>query len=99
MTAPRNTLSSLPRLVRFCLFHAGLGVVIAICLVAAVLWFDIFQLGSAIGHSQDRWIAIVTLVVSMSVTFGGAAVATAVLMEAELDDDDRFRLPRILRRK
>jgi len=80
--------TNLPRLVRFILRNIALGVGIGWTLLAAILWSDMGGLYSLISHSSNGFIPLYLLFGGFAVTFGPAAVATAVLLGHEFREDD-----------
>ena len=83
-----RTWNSLPRLVRFVLRNIAIGVSVGWLLLAAILYLDLGGLWSLISHSSYWFAALFLLVGGFAVTFGPAAVASAVLMGCEFREDD-----------
>ncbi len=83
-----RTWNRLPRLVRFVLRNIGIGVAIGWSMLAAILYLDVGGLWSLISHSSYWFAAVFLLAGGFAVTFGPAAVATAVLMGCEFREDD-----------
>jgi len=79
---------NLPRLVRFILRNIALGVGIGWVFLAAILWSDMGGLYTLIRHASNGFIPLYLLFGGFAVTFGPAAVATAVLLGHEFRDDD-----------
>lgn len=82
-----RTWKTLPKLVRFMVRNAALGIGFGWALLGALLWADVGGLGSLIGHSRLAGPALFLLFGGFAVTFGGAAVSTAVLLGHEFEDD------------
>ncbi|WP_051929268.1 hypothetical protein [Thermopetrobacter sp. TC1] len=82
-----RTWKSLPRLVRFILRNIAIGVTIGWSLLAGILYADVGGLYSMISHSSYGFAAMFLLIGGFAVTFGPAAVASAVLMGYEFKDD------------
>ncbi len=83
-----RTWKSLPRLVRFILRNIALGTTVGWALLAGILYSDLGGLYSMISHSSYGFAAIFLLMGGFAVTFGPAAVASAVLMGHEFKEDD-----------
>ncbi len=83
-----STWKSLPRLVRFILRNIALGVGVGWALLSALLWSDMGGIHTLIAHSANGFIPLYLLYGGFAVTFGPAAVATAVLLGHEFRDDD-----------
>jgi hypothetical protein len=76
----------MPAHVKFLLRHALIG--FAIGLVAAMLLVhqDLFQIGTLIGASSDRWLALGLLSFMFGLTFGSVQMGFAIMLLAESDD-------------
>jgi hypothetical protein len=76
----------MPAHVKFLLRHALIG--FAIGLVAAMLLVhqDLFQIGTLIGASSDRWLALGLLGFMFGLTFGSVQMGFAIMLLAETDD-------------
>ena len=85
-----RTWKKLPRLVRFVLRNAALGVGIGWMLLGALIWQDVGGLYSLIIHSSYGHIALFLLMGGFAVTFGAAAVSSAVLLGHEFEEDSDF---------
>jgi len=83
-----GTWRKLPRLVRFILRNIAIGIAIGWSLLAGLLYVDMGGLYSMISHSSYGTTALFLLMGGFAVTFGPAAVASAVLMGYEFRDDD-----------
>ncbi len=71
---------SLPRLVRFLLLHAAIGIGAGWFLLALLLWTDVNGVGTLIWRSDSAVLAVAMLAAGFAITFGGAAAAGAVMM-------------------
>ena len=79
----RNKPRLLPRLVRFLGFHALLGVAVGLCVAAALLFNNTAGIGDLFARSDSVIVAGVLYFSGFAVTFGMAAVGTAVLLLSE----------------
>ncbi len=79
---------NLPRLVRFILRNIALGIGVGWALLSALLWSDMGGIRTLISHSANGFIPLYLLFGGFAVTFGPAAVASAVLLGHEFRDDD-----------
>jgi len=81
----------MPKLLKFILKNIAIGIVVGWSFVAALLYFDVGGFGTLVLNSSMKWVALSMLALFFAVTFGSAAVASAVLLGhdfAENDDDD-----------
>lgn len=81
----------MPKLFKFILKNIAIGIVVGWSFVSALLYFDVGGFGTLVFHSSMKWVVLSMLALSFAVTFGSAAVASAVLLGhdfAENDDDD-----------
>ncbi len=83
-----RTWKSLPRLVRFMFRNAAIGISAGWMLLGMILWADIGGLYTLIAHSSYWFAALFLLFGGFAVTFGGAGVASAVLLGHEFEEDD-----------
>lgn len=81
----------LPKLFSFLAKHILLGTLIGWSFAGALVFFDVGGLGTLIFNSSQKWVAIALLAWFFPITFGSAAVATAVLLGNEFDEDDDDR--------
>ena len=79
---------SLPRLVRFVLRNAAIGIAVGWLLLGMLLWSDIGGLYSLMAHSRFGHVALFLLMGGFAITFGAAAVSSAVLLGHEFGEDD-----------
>ena len=81
----------MPKLVRFVVVNASIGVLIGWAIAAALLWMNIGGLGDLYAHSDSKPVILALLGMSFGVTFGFAYLSTAVmLMPTGKDDFDRL---------
>ncbi|GBD42880.1 hypothetical protein HRbin40_00340 [bacterium HR40] len=86
MTGPKSH----SKLVRFLLRHALLGIAFGWTLLALLLYADLFGLAGLVRTSDHGWLAVALLAFGFAVTFGSAAMGTAVfLLEREEEGEDR----------
>ncbi|MGI9482131.1 MAG: hypothetical protein ACR2OR_07220 [Hyphomicrobiales bacterium] len=78
----------MPKMFSFLLTNASLGIVASWALLAAMLWADVWGLGSLVARSADGILAVAMLGAGFAITFGSAAIATATLMMRYEDDGD-----------
>lgn len=88
----------MPKLFYFLARHILLGTLVGWSFAGALVYFDVGGLGTLIFNSSQKWIAIVLLAWFFPITFGSAAVATAVLLGADFDDDEGCDAPQPLDR-
>ncbi len=69
-----------PPLIRFLLQNALLGIAVGWMLLAALILGDAFGLGALLRASSSPLVALALLALGFAVTFGGAAMATAVFL-------------------
>lgn len=81
----------MPKLVRFVLINSIVGIVIGWVIAAAMVHFNIANLGELISHTNSKGAAIFLLGMTFGITFGFAYLATAVmLIPTNKDDFDRM---------
>ncbi len=83
-----RTWKEMPRLVRFVLRNIAIGIAVGWLFLAAILWADVGGLFTMISHSGQAFAVMSLLMGGFAVTFGPAAVASAVLMGHEFREDD-----------
>jgi len=76
----------MPPLLRFLLRHVIIGSAIGWSFLGILFAFDTGGLFTLISHAANPALPLILLAVAFSVTFGSAAVASAVLMGVDLDD-------------
>lgn len=83
------------RLARFLGANLLLGAAAGWAFVAAILYFDIGGIGGLVARSGDRVLAVGILLAVMTITWGSAAMGTAVFLlpfsEADHDSGKRRR--------
>jgi hypothetical protein len=84
----RMTWKQLPRLVRFLLLHAAIGIGAGWLLLTLLLWTDVNGVGALIWASDSPVLAVGMLAAGFAITFGGAAAAAAVMMMRFENDED-----------
>lgn len=83
----RHWFRELPHLLRFLAINASFGIVIGGVAATALLWWDIGGLGTLFANSRHPFIAGLLLYGGFAVTFGSAAMGTAVLFLSEEGED------------
>lgn len=68
-----------PSIVRFLLIHAGIGSIVAVGIVTALILTDTHSLGKLIMADQDPVIAVVLLMFGFIITFGSVAMGAAIM--------------------
>ncbi|AYM83406.1 MULTISPECIES: hypothetical protein [Agrobacterium] len=79
------------QMLRFMAFNAAVGVLIGVCVGAALIFLDIGGLGARIGRAANPVVPVLLVVVPIASLFGAAATASAILMmpyEKKFRDDD-----------
>ncbi len=79
------------QMLRFMAFNAAVGVLIGVCVGAALIFLDIGGLGACIGRAANPVVPVLLVVVPIASLFGAAATASAILMmpyEKKFRDDD-----------
>lgn len=69
----------MPKLVKFLVFHAGIGFAIALASVLAIFFYDISHLRSLILTSDMKWLAAAVLIILMTITLGSVTMGIAVM--------------------
>ncbi len=86
----------MPQLLVFILKNIAIGAIVGWIFVGGLLWFDVGGLATIIFASQMKFVALALLAVFFAVTFGSAAVASAVLLGHDFparDDDTQNHDP------
>ncbi len=92
MADAREPGQKLPKLIRFVLVNAAIGMLIGWGIAMAVLWFDLGGFGTMMARSGNMLVALFVLFISFGSTFAFAYLATAVwLLPTDKDDFDRVR--------
>ncbi|MGC4389686.1 hypothetical protein [Agrobacterium sp. M50-1] len=79
------------QMLRFMALNAAVGVLIGVCVGAALIFLDIGGLGARIGRAANPLVPVLLVVVPIASLFGAAATASAILMmpyEKKFRDDD-----------
>ncbi|MGN7956507.1 hypothetical protein [Agrobacterium tumefaciens] len=79
------------QMLRFMALNAAVGVLIGVCVGAALIFLDIGGLGARIGRAANPVVPVLLVVVPIASLFGAAATASAILMmpyEKKFRDDD-----------
>ncbi len=81
------------RLTRFLLAHLALGAVSGWIFVGALFYFNVGGLGDLIADPVSGPLAAIMLLIVVTITWGSAAMGTAVFLlpREERDDNDRGR--------
>ena len=69
----------MPKLVKFLVFHAGVGFAIALTTVLAILWLDLYHMRTLIMSSDIKWLAACALIILMTITLGSVTMGIAVM--------------------
>ena len=77
----------MPRLAKFIFKHLIIGIAAGWVILAGILYFNLGGLGALIFTSPIKIIPLLAIAALFAITFGPAAVATAVLMGDEFKDD------------
>jgi hypothetical protein len=75
-------------LLRLFALHGAFGAMIGLLTTVALVLSDVSGLWSLASGASGGWIAIALLTVGLCATFGGAAIATAVMLLPEDPGDD-----------
>ncbi len=79
------------QMLRFMALNAAVGVLIGVCVGAALIFLDIGGLGARIGRAANPVVPVLLVVMPIASLFGAAATASAILMmpyEKKFRDDD-----------
>lgn len=75
--------SRLPKLVRFMIVHALIGMALGVAATALIIWKNVFGLGALFGQSP---LAMFVFGFQMALTLGAVQIGVAVL-SMDTDDD------------
>ena len=78
----------MPKLLKFVFKNIAIGIVVGWSFVAALLYFDVGGFGTLVLNSPLKWVALSMLGLFFAITFGSAAVASAVLLGHDFNDDE-----------
>lgn len=87
--APRRRKPTDRRLFRLLGANLALGAAAGWAFVAAILYFDIGGIGGLVARSSDRVLAVGILLAVMTITWGSAAMGTAVFLLPSSEDEDK----------
>ena len=73
---------ALPKLIRFMLTHIANGMVIGCAFTLALIWLDVFGLGTALAKDHSG-LATAVLFFQTALTFGAVSMGVAVMNLAE----------------
>ncbi|CUX60527.1 Conserved hypothetical protein [Agrobacterium deltaense Zutra 3/1] len=79
------------QMLRFLALNAAVGVLIGVCVGAALIFLGIGGLGARIGRAANPVVPVLLVVMPIASLFGAAATASAILMmpyEKKFRDDD-----------
>ena len=79
------------QMLRFMALNAAVGVLIGVCVGAALIFLDIGGLGARIARAANPVVPVLLVVMPIASLFGTAATASAILMmpyEKKFRDDD-----------
>lgn len=81
-----NSAIRMPAHVKFLIRHALIGFSIGLVAVALIVSQDLFRIGTLIGASSDRWLALGMLGFMFGLTFGSVQMGFAIMLLADTDD-------------
>lgn len=76
-------------LIRLFVVNGAFGALLGVAFVALALAFDLRGLWTLVSNSDVAILAVVILTLSVSATFSGAAIGTAVMLLPEREEDDK----------
>ncbi|VFU08565.1 conserved protein of unknown function [Methylocella tundrae] len=79
---------SMPAHVKFLARHALVGFSIGLLAVVAIVWLDLFNVGSLIAGSSQRWMAYGMLSFVFGLTFGSLQMGFAIMLLPYGDESD-----------
>ncbi|MCF1708381.1 hypothetical protein L0V05_06070 [Tabrizicola sp. J26] len=83
----------MPKLIRLYIVNVAIGFALALGFVAALVWFNVANIGHLVLETEMGWLAFLMLVVSNGIVFAGAQFAIAVMQMAETGDGPRGGTP------
>lgn len=86
--SPKPPPRHIPPLLRLFALHGAFGATIGLLTAAVLVLADVSGLWTLAAGSTGGWIAIALLAVGLCATFGGAAIATAIMLLPEDPGDD-----------
>lgn len=78
-----------PPLLRFLAVNCAIGVAAGWAFLGTLIWLDIAGLRQLIVNSSAPAIPLLMLIVMFAITFGAAAMGTAVLLLPKEDEDEQ----------
>lgn len=76
-------------LIKLFVLNGAFGAVLGVLFVGLAFAFDLRGLGTLVANSDVAILALVILTFSVSATFAGAAIGTAVMLLPEREEDDK----------
>ncbi len=76
-------------LIKLFVLNGAFGALLGVLFVALAFAFDLRGLGTLVANSDVAVLALVILTFSVSATFAGAAIGTAVMLLPEREEDDK----------
>ncbi len=70
----------MPHLVKFLALHAVIGFAIGLAAVVVIVYQDIGHIGTLIGTSSQRWLALALLSLGFGLTFGSVQMGFAIML-------------------
>ncbi|MEM1273576.1 MAG: hypothetical protein AAGF88_07145 [Pseudomonadota bacterium] len=74
----------MPDHIRFLIFHAVMGFVIALAFTAMILWTDFANIRHLVLNTEGGWLALAVFVALCTITFGAVQMGIRIMM---LSDD------------
>jgi hypothetical protein len=75
-----NTYHKQPQFLRLFVINGAFGILMGIVMAGMLIFLDIQGLGELSLHEKDGAVAIALLAAGLAITFGGAAIATAIML-------------------
>lgn len=76
------------RLMRLLAINLGIGIALAVIMVAGLLALDTHHLRTLIFHDRSGFLAVAVMLGGFIVTFGSIAMGSAIMWQARSDDMD-----------
>ncbi len=76
----------MPRLVRFLIHHALIGVGLGALFVGTLVLLDVGRLGTLVGQSSSGLVALLILTFAVGITFGSVQMGFAVMLMGEEEE-------------
>jgi hypothetical protein len=77
-----------PRLLKFLALHCAIGVAAGMCFLVSLMMVDLAGLRTLIWASPTPALPLAILAAGISITFGGVAMASAIMMLPYGGEDD-----------